>query len=263
MEKEKFERFIAKMEVQANLSWKKEVKIIKGELEDLNKPLRILEIGSGPGIITERLLKLFPNSKITALEIDENAYAYAKEKLSGKYGDRVEFIQGDITTIELEKEKYDIVYSRLVLQHVHGVQAAVKNAFNVLKKDGHFIITDIDEGLFGIIDPPMPHLQYVLKQHIQEQIIEGGDRFIGRKLYKMLKENQFSEVELNLLAINSDDVGIESFVPQVDYKEMGTMIDNNLISQEDIDKVREETERFKNGKDSYALLVMFSVIGKK
>ena len=203
------------------------------------------------------------NAKPSMPELDEDFVNYSSDVLPNELDNRVEIIQGDITNFELEAESYDIVYARLVLQHVHGVDIALKNAYRALKKGGKILITDVDEGLFGIIDPPIPELAYALGQHIQEQVIEGGDRFIGRKFWRMLKSADFSKVDFELLPVNSDEVGIEAFIPQVDYEEMSTMIENDLLVEEDIEKVKQAANKFLEADYPFALLVLFFVVGTK
>ncbi|MCY7118522.1 methyltransferase domain-containing protein [Streptococcus mutans] len=263
MQTEKYTRLIQRMEVQAKLTWNREIKLIQENVADPKDKLKILEIGSGPGVITKKLCELFPNAQITCLELDSDFVEYSKTALPDDYKERVEILKGDITQIDLDEEVYDIVYARLVLQHVHGVDKALENAHKALKKGGQILITDIDEGLFGIIDPEVPELSYVYGQHIQEQVLEGGDRYIGRKLWRMLKNANFSTVDLDLIPVNSDEVGINSFLPQVDYEEMGTMIDNDLLSQDDIDKVKIAADKFLQSDYPFALLVLFFVVGTK
>lgn len=263
METAKYKRLIERMEVQANLTWKREEKLVKSFAPDTDKPLKILEIGSGPGVITRRLCDIYPNASIICLELDEDFVNYSKSVLPENLKGRVSILQGDITEAKLEENTYDIVYARLVLQHVHGVDVALQNIYRVLKPGGKVLITDVDEGLFGIIDPPIPELQYALGQHIKEQVIEGGDRFIGRKFWRMLKAANFTSVDFELLPVNSDEVGVEAFIPQVDYEEMATMIDNNLLVQEDIDKVKEAANKFLEADYPFVLTVLFFVVGTK
>ena len=82
-------------------------------------------------------------------------------------------------------------------------------------------------------------------------------------MWRLLKGVNFSSIDLDLIPINSDEVGINAFVPQVDYEEMGTMIDNGLIKQEDIDNLKVAAEKFLESDYPFALLVLFFVTGTK
>lgn len=263
MEMNKLESVIHRMETQTNLTWKRERNLILAHVSNPRDHLNILEIGSGPGVITEKLCDLFPNSQITSVELDKDLLEYHKRNLSDESRKRVTILQGDVAEIELGVEQYDIVYARLVLQHVHQVEEALKNMRRSLKENGKIIVTDIDEGLYGIIDPPVPELEYVLGKHIEEQIIEGGDRFIGRKLWRKLKAENYSDINLDLIPVNSDEIGMEAFVPQLDYEEMSSMIENQLITANDINKVKTAVDKFMMSEHPFALLVLFFVVAVK
>lgn len=264
MENSKLKSVVQKMKAQSNLIWNREKELIKNAVENkTNEQLKILEVGSGPGVVTEKICALFPNSSVTCLELDQELLEFHKEHASENAKKQINIIQGNISEIDLGEEQYDLVFARLVLQHVVEVDKAIHNINKLLKKGGKLIVTDVDEGLFGIIDPPISELEYILDQHIQEQVIEGGDRFIGRKLWRKMKQSDFSKVTLELIPVNSDELGIQAFIPQVDYEEMETMIDNKLINMSDIEKTRVAAEKFLKSEYPFALLVLFFVIGEK
>ena len=109
-----------------------------------------------------------------------------------------------------------------------------------------------------------------VKKHIPaylqaEEKLQGviWDRFIGRKFWRMLKAADFGKVDFELLPVNSDEVGIESFIPQLDYEEMSTMIENDLLVEEDIERVKQAADKFLESDYPFALLVLFFVVGTK
>ena len=77
----------------------------------------ILDIGTGSGCIAISLAKNFPNAKVTALDISNDALNIAKEneKLNNV---NVEFVHADIFEYESDK-KYDVIVSNppYVLKH--------------------------------------------------------------------------------------------------------------------------------------------------
>ena len=48
---------------------------------DHNKELRILEIGCGPGALSEALHRWYPKAKITAIDRDSNFIAFARNNI--------------------------------------------------------------------------------------------------------------------------------------------------------------------------------------
>lgn len=75
---------IERLAAQASLGWDKEVRSL--EWFGFRDGMSILELGSGPGFITEKLLERFPTSRITAVDIDASLHADARCYL----GDRAE-----------------------------------------------------------------------------------------------------------------------------------------------------------------------------
>ena len=91
-----FKTEISRLKKQAYLGYKKEIRMLK--MLGLKDNSEILEVGCGPGFYTKILLNSFPNSEITAADIDENFLKYADKRLDYKvYGDRVALVKDDVT----------------------------------------------------------------------------------------------------------------------------------------------------------------------
>lgn len=72
---------------------------------------RILDVGTGCGIISLMLAQRFPDARITAIEIEENAAIQAKENVeSSPWKDRIEVVCGDFKKIDLPN-KFDLIVS--------------------------------------------------------------------------------------------------------------------------------------------------------
>ena len=71
---------------------------------------RVLDLGCGTGNITEKVLKRFPDAKITCLDVSDKMIDIAKEKLSDY--DNIEYVNGDFTIVDII-DKYDAIISSL------------------------------------------------------------------------------------------------------------------------------------------------------
>ena len=88
------------------------VELAKIEIQNLKSKiqnLKLLDIGTGSGIIPITLKKHFPNAEISAIEISEKALEIAK-KNADFHKTEINFIQKDYLNTELT-EKYDIIIS--------------------------------------------------------------------------------------------------------------------------------------------------------
>ena len=88
------------------------VELAKIEIQNLKSKiqnLKLLDIGTGSGIIPITLKKHFPNSEISAMDISEKALEIA-QKNADFHKKEINFIQADFLNTELT-EKYDIIIS--------------------------------------------------------------------------------------------------------------------------------------------------------
>jgi 2-polyprenyl-3-methyl-5-hydroxy-6-metoxy-1,4-benzoquinol methylase len=96
-------------------------------------PKKVLEIGCQTGGMTKILLEICPN--VTAVDIiQENVDLVTAMGAKGI----LSFVE-DLD--ELKLGKFDVVTITEVLNHVIGVEKAVKNAWACVKKGGHLIVT--------------------------------------------------------------------------------------------------------------------------
>ena len=118
-------------------------------------PCRILDIGTGTGLIALMMAQRYPQAKVTAIDIDDGAVRQAKENVSASpFADRINVIKADVLTFE-EEEKYDSIVcnppffedsltcpdpQRTEARHTVslGYRQLMEAAFRLLKDDGHF-----------------------------------------------------------------------------------------------------------------------------
>ena len=75
------------------------------------KPCRVLDIGTGTGLVALMLAQRFPQASVTALDIDSEAVLQARENVqSSPFADRIEVIQADAADFDA-KEPFDVVVS--------------------------------------------------------------------------------------------------------------------------------------------------------
>ena len=88
------------------------VELAKIEIQNLKSKiqnLKLLDIGTGSGIIPITLKKHFPNAEISAIDISEKALEIAKKNAEFHQAN-IQFIQQDYLNTKLE-ENYDIIIS--------------------------------------------------------------------------------------------------------------------------------------------------------
>lgn len=114
-------------------------------LKKLDIKGRYLEIGAGPGILTQIIAKQHPDVEITANDISSEMIELARQDLAEELQDRIKYISGDACDISSMKElgKFDLIYSTFTLHHWDKAEIAIKNLYSMLNDNGLLYIHDL------------------------------------------------------------------------------------------------------------------------
>ena len=97
---------------------------------------------------------------LTGVDIDKGALQLRK----AKYNDLTEIIVGDLRSVELEKNRYDVIYNSYVLEHIDGAEHVLDKFADWLKPGGILIIRIPDrnsvKGFVTRITPWWFHMFY-------------------------------------------------------------------------------------------------------
>lgn len=101
----------------------------------------VLEIGSGGGEVTERLLRQRPGISVTATDLDPVMIAASRRRLQDRSGATV--LPADATALPFGDASFDSVVSCLMLHHVIDWETALSEAARVLRPGGVFVGYDL------------------------------------------------------------------------------------------------------------------------
>lgn len=127
--------------------------------------LAILDAGSGFGQYTYRMAKWFPKAKIKAVDIKPEQIDDCNQFMQQVgLNNRVKFELADLTQFQ-ESEKYDLILSVDVMEHIEEDVQVFRNFVASMKKGGMLLIStpsdqggsdthdhDHEEGVHGFID---------------------------------------------------------------------------------------------------------------
>lgn len=159
-----------------------------------NSPKRILEIGSGTGYVTKRLVKLYPNAIIDAIELAPGMIEEAK--LNDELND-VNFICGDIEEIDVEN-KYDLIISNATFQWFNDLKGTIDKLLNALNENGSLVFSTFGTNTFNELNEAF----ILASKEIGCETILPSQRFIGIQELENIIEREYT--------VNEDMV-IEAF----------------------------------------------------
>lgn len=249
---------LRRLKEQAEISWNKEYRILTQF--GLKDKMRVLEVGSGPGFYSKLLLETFPNIELYCLEINQNLMDVAKKNLIN-YNNRIHFIYGNVEKTNFIDNSFDIVITRLVFQHLTRPQNAMSEIFRILKPNGKNIILDIDNELWGLTEPYNELIYATNKSMASYQHSKGCDRNIGRKLLRIMKNSNFSNLDFDIIATNSDVVGLNKLLGVNSIEEAIQNFSNNFSGTQS--NVKRNHINFLHNQDSCIILLMIAACGTK
>lgn len=165
----------------------------------------VLEIGCGPGFVTDLLAELAPNGSVHAVEPSATLLSQVEGNVKSRPERGLHLHQAFGNALPLADAAIDFSYARFVLQHVPDPLSVVAETFRVTRPGGRFCAVDSDDGLV-IVHPEEPRVAAILQQAQAIQASQGGDRFIGRKLQGMMVAAGFSNVRTRVLAMTSSEL---------------------------------------------------------
>ena len=106
---------------------------------DAETPLRVLDLGAGTGVLSERVLVARPRSEVLLLDLSDGMLQEARARLT-RFGGRASFDVGDYSR-DLPTGPFDAVVSALSIHHLEDAekQSLFRAVFDRLHPGGWFI----------------------------------------------------------------------------------------------------------------------------
>lgn len=252
---------LARLDQQGHLGWQQELEILRWN--GLTEASRVLDAGCGTGVIGHQLLEQFPKLNVALLDVDENLLNRARERLADWPASQWDSRLGSVYTPPYEPASFDFILSRYVFQHLDEPAAAMRALTDQLKSGGKLAITEIDAGLWGIVEPQAQGFDTIYRQYAQLQAQRGGDRLIGRKLYRMMQAAGLVNVRHYTFSYHSDEYGLTPFLPQIHPNRYIPLLASGHISLNDFMRLQTAYTQFIQNPAAYILMTGMLVIGER
>lgn len=159
------------------------------EFAGINKGDHVLDLGSGAGndCFVARAI-VGETGKVTGLDFTDKMLKKAFDNNAQLGYTNVEFIKGDIENIPLKDNSYDVIISNCVLNLVPDKEQAFSEIYRVLKKKGHFCISDV-----------------VIEGDLPEKIKQDAEMYAGcvsgaiqkNEYIEVIKNTGFNEIKVH------------------------------------------------------------------
>jgi len=151
------------------------------------------DFGCGPATLEVEILDRYPGARLVGIEGSAAYAGAARERLADRPSASI--VNADVLANGLPDETFDLTFCRYVLEHVADPQAMVREMLRVTKPGGRIVAQEND--LANVVyDPEFPGHAAVMRAFCDLQISDGGDPFVGRKLFVLFDQPGVDRVEV-------------------------------------------------------------------
>jgi len=186
-----------------------------------------LEVGAGGGSVVEWLAtQVGASGRVLATDLDTRFV----EPLASEV---VEIRRADVVADELPEGEFDIVHTRLLLEHLPARDAALDRLVRALRPGGWLIVEDYDWTAFGF-DPGGDAESRATSAILAFMANAGFDPTFGRRVTSAFAARGLTDVrgEGRSLVIDADDPGFPFFALSLEQL-APVVVQAGLLSEED------------------------------
>ena len=104
--------------------------------------MKILDLGTGSGYLAFPIAKSNPGCEVIGLDIVSGALGANSTRAKEEGLDNLSFVSYDGIDFPFESETFDLIVTRYSLHHFPDIEHSIGEVSRVLKKGGHFFISD-------------------------------------------------------------------------------------------------------------------------
>jgi len=149
----------------------------------LTPKIKVADLGAGEGLISQLLAR--QAEQVVCVDNSPKMVEFGSELAKKNGFTNLHYELGDIESVPLKKDTYDLALLSQALHHAQGPQLAVAEAYRILKPGGKLIIIDLLEHQF---------------EKARELYADVWLGFSENKLYQFLKDAGFRQIEVNVVA---------------------------------------------------------------
>jgi len=157
--------------------------------------VEVLSVGCGPGHIAQTIARSYPQVNATGIDLSPARIQQANETDNGS--SRVRFVCGDARRMTFPSGSFDLVYTRMLLQHIQNKETAVTEMVRVCKPGGTVLMQDLDGQLVWHY-PEEASMQKTIHRVMKSLAKTGFDPFVGRKLFWLGRNSGLENLQVQV-----------------------------------------------------------------
>jgi SAM-dependent methyltransferase len=156
----------------------------------LERGLEVLDVGCGPGTITQGIAEHVLPGRVTAIDRDPAQVARASRLAEGREQTNVRFATASAYELPFPAASFDLVFSHALFEHLSNPRGALAEIRRALRPGGMVALCSPDWDSFELREST-PGAEAAIRDYRDLQEREGGDTRAGGRLVRLLQEAEF------------------------------------------------------------------------
>lgn len=181
---------------------------------DFKENQKILELGCGTGLLWEHNIKKLPDNLEIILSDNSQGMIDQTKTTLEKYADylhekniKISYLVADASTLELNKDSFDIIIANHMLYHVANLANCLSNVSMALKPSGKFYCSTVGDNHMKELHDLVADFRCGIKIEVPFDNITAGFRIEnGMEKLKAYFESVECEIQDNALIVDDEDV---------------------------------------------------------
>jgi ubiquinone/menaquinone biosynthesis C-methylase UbiE len=221
-----------------------------------SRDAQVLEVGCGTGPHCRRLASYPGVAKVIGLDPSPILLAKARELSQGI--PNLSFREGDGRELPFEEHSFDIVLFHTTLCHIPGYEAAIAEAFRVLRSNGSLVVFDGDYTTATVALNPSDPLQDVVKVFFNKFV---HNLYVCRTLPALVRSHGFKVV--HFMSHGYLEVSNPGYMFSVIDRGADVMVDNGTLHTMKAEALKAEAQRRRDVGEFFGFIAYFSLIARK
>lgn len=114
----------------------------------LKNPALVLDVGCGTGYASEQALAGLSVDRLICSDLSWHMVAQCRKKFSQRYSERIDYICGEVSTLQGLHSQCDVVITNSVLHHILDPTAFLQSIANIIRPGGYYMMGHEPSALF-------------------------------------------------------------------------------------------------------------------
>jgi ubiquinone/menaquinone biosynthesis C-methylase UbiE len=161
----------------------------------LTSGMRLLDVGCGPGSITQGLAQRVAPGQVVGVDLSGDTLDSARANAAAQGLTNLTYEQASVYQLPFPDAAFDVAYAHQVLQHLSDPRKALREMLRVVRPGGLIAVRDVDWGTASYW-PADPWLDRFVETHMKTWYRNGGEPRMGRHLRALFNAVDLQDVQV-------------------------------------------------------------------